>query len=304
MRTKIPFVLTLLASFVALSACENPAATGTIEVTLVNVSSQDIDPRGRLLVAVASVNTGACVEGPCSPNPCLGDPQGKTACVGQGDAHMCGCPANTHPDTEMGTGACVPDTACLPTTCNAPAIGTCTDEGGVLSCMCVEGYTGPNCTQCDATTGRFPDGLGGCTTDTGDTCREGQGTEAFRAILAEAEESLGRAPTELELSSARMEISGTPQGVRSWDYLFSDEVTLFVQTVSGFPSNAGVLDVPPTDAGLEPLEFDMNITRATTSSDPQFISGDFRVGVSGPTLRQLTETFGADIKLVLDFSAY
>ena len=122
--------------------------------------------------------------------------------------------------------------------------------------------------------------------------------------MTQAEEALGHRPSELELSSARMEIQGTPQGVRSWDYLFSDDVTLVVQTVSGFPSNAGVLDVPPTESGLDPLEFDMNITRATTSSDDQFLSGDFRIGVSGPTDRQLTEMFGANVLLVLDFSAY
>lgn len=304
MHTKFTPIFVLLGIFATMLGCENPAASGTVEVIIQNVSPQDIDPRGGLLYAVAAVNSGACVEGPCSPNPCLGDLQGKTACVGMGDQAMCKCPAGTHEDTESGTGQCIPDVGCLPTTCNRPGAGTCMDEGGVLSCMCAVGFTGSDCTECDASAGLFPDGLGGCTADPGDICRDGQGTAAFKKILTDAEAELGHPPTELELSSARMEINGTPQGVRSWDYLYKDEVTLFVQTVSGFPSNAGVLTIPPTEAGLEPLEFDMNVTRATTSSDNQFFSGDFRIGLSGPTERQLTESFSADIKLVLDFSAY
>lgn len=299
----------LTKAFVALSllilcGCEVPASSGTVEMTLQNVSTQDIDSQARLISAVAAVNTGACVEGPCSPNPCTGDPQGKSACIGQGDMHMCVCPAGQHEDTEGGTGNCVPDTACTPSTCNRAGVGTCSDEGGVLSCECVEGYTDFNCTQCDASFGYFADGLGGCTASPAEICREGQGTGAFRTIIAEAEASLGHRPVELELSSARMEVTGTPQGVRSWDYLFSGEVTLYVQTVSGFPVNAGTLTIPPTEVGLAPLEFDMSITRATTSSDPQFLDGDFRVGISAPTDRQLTEMFGADIKLILDFNAY
>lgn len=303
MNTKLAKLIACLGLLFLSTACEVPASSGTVEIVIENLSPQDIDSQARLIMAVASVNAGACFEGPCSPNPCKDDLQGKTACRGMGDMHMCNCPAGMHEDTESGSGLCVADTACMPSTCDAGA-GTCMDEGGVLSCMCNEGRKGPNCTQCDADFGQYPDGLGGCTAIMGEVCREGQGTEAFQKILTDAEAELGHPPTELELSSARMEINGTPQGVRSWDYLFSDEVTLFVQTLSGFPSNAGVLTVPPTNAGLEPLEFDMNITRATTSSDPQFFSGDFTVGISAPTERQLTEMFGADIKLVLDFNAY
>ena len=47
-----------------------------------------------------------------------------------------------------------------------------------------------------------------------------------------------------------------------------------------------------------------NVTRATTSSDAQFKSGDFKVGISGPTDRVLTETFSTDIKFILEFNAY
>lgn len=295
--------LSVLLALATLVACEVPAASGTVEVMLTNVSRQDIDPYAGLIYAVASVNSGACVAGPCSPNPCLGDPQGKTACVGQGDVHQCRCPAGTHEFAEDGgTPVCVPNEACGDgNTCNGH--GECSDEEGVLSCECEPGYAGANCTECDAAAGSFPDGLGGCTSEP-QTCRDGAGEEAFRKILAEAEENLGLPPTELELSSARMEVEGTPQGVRSWAYLFSDEITMFVQTVSGFPSNAAQVAVPAAEAGLAPLDLDMNITRATTSADPQFFSGDFRVGLSAPTTRQLTEEFGADIKLVLDFRAY
>ena len=296
--------IVLLVALTALTACEVPAASGTVEVTLTNVSRQDINPYAGLIYAVASVNSGACVDGPCSPNPCLGDPQGKTACVGQGDVHQCRCPAGMHEfaEEEGATPICVPNTQCSDgNSCNGH--GECSEEDGAISCECEPGYIGANCRECDGSAGSFPDGLGGCTSEP-QTCRDGAGEEAFRKILADAEAELGLPPTELELSSARMEISGTPQGVRSWSYLFDDEVTLFVQTVSGFPSNAAQLDVPSAEAGLAPLEFDMNITRATTSADPQFFSGDFRVGLSAPTTRQLTEMFGADIKLLLDFSAY
>lgn len=297
-------LLTILVFALAALGCENPASSGTIDVTLRNVSAVDVDPRGGLLFAVASINTGACVEGPCSPNPCLDDPQGKTTCRGQGDQYMCVCPAGTHEDTESGTGACVPDTQCATSTCNRRAAGTCTSEGGVLSCTCEVGFTGPNCTECDASAGSFPDGLGFCTMTPGELCREGQGTEAFRALLAEAEEELGHPPTELELASASMEITGMPQGVRAWDYLFRDEVTLVLQSVSGFPLDAGTVRIRERQPVTDVLEFDMRLTRADISADPLFQSGDFRVGISGPSDRQLTEMFSADIKLSLRFNTY
>lgn len=292
---------TLALSLVALIGCEVPAASGTVEITIEDLSARDIDNQGRLLAAVAGLSGGACSEGPCSPNPCTGDPQGKTACLGMGDVHMCRCPAGTHEEMEMG-GNCVPDEECGPQTCNNR--GACEQMDTTLTCMCNEGFTGPNCGQCDADAGFFPDGLGGCSNDV-EVCREGQGTEAFREIIAEAEEELGHAPSELELSSARIEVvPNSQETARSWDYLWDEEVTLFVQTVSGFPHNAGSAEIPPADTGFEPLEFDMVITRPVTSGDEQFLSGDFRVGISGPTERQLTEEFGVDVKIIMDFAAY
>lgn len=289
----------------ALTACEVPAADGTVEIVVQNLSPRDIDSQARVLSAVVGISGGACAEGPCSPNPCIGDLQGKEQCIGMGDVHMCQCPAGTHED--MDTMSCIPDETCMGTTCNNR--GQCMQDDmtmpPTLTCMCQEGYTGSNCTECDASVFYFPDGLGGCS-QMAEVCRDGQGTEAFNAIIDAAETELGHRPNELELTGARVEAvqEPPPLGVRSWDYLWNDEITLFMQPVSGFPTNSGVVEVPPADAGLEPLEFDITVDRPTTSRNEQYLDGAFRVGVRGPTDRQLTEEFGIDLKIILDFAAY
>lgn len=315
---------TLLKIFAVLSllftvACEVPASSGTVEVTIEGLSSRDIDDQGRLIFAVAAVNSGACATGPCSPNPCSNDQtavaQGRTACIGRGDQHQCVCPPGQYEDTEGGTGNCIPETTCAPSnrTCGGPpmfpsrgsASMDCT-EGNII-CNCNLGYMGTFCGECNEAEGFIRDGEGFCSLPAADEapCRDGQGTEAFQQLIAQAEESLGHAPVELELEAARMEvIAGSANEVRSWPFLFNGPVTLFVQTVSGFPSNAGIAEIPAVEVGLEPLDFDMSITRSQTSEDPQFRDGDFRVGISGPTDLLPSENFRVDLKLILDFNAY
>ena len=307
MNAKLPKILLACWMMSALWGCESKAASGTVEVTIESLSPQDIDDSARIIYALASVNAGACAEGPCSPNPCESDPQGKTRCVGFGDQFMCQCPPGSWEDPATGTGACVPETMCRPgkAPCGGDRALSCdADDNAGFICTCNPGYRGTYCEECDPEAGSFPDGLGGCITDPPVLCRDGQGTDAFAEIIADAEAELGHAPVELELESVRMEIVGTPVGVRSWDYLFRDEVTLFVQTVSGFPVDAGTVSVPPPESRTEPLDFDMKITRDITSSDPQFRDGDFRVGITAPTDRVLTEVWGADVKLIMDFNAY
>jgi hypothetical protein len=302
--TKPHYFLILLLGLVALTGCEVPAADGTVEITIQNLSQRDLDTEAGILSALVGVSGGACAEGPCSPNPCSDNAQGKTQCLGMGDSSMCLCPAGTHEDPE--TMNCVPDEMCQATTCNNR--GQCMQDDATmpptLTCMCQEGYTGPNCTQCDAEANYFPDGLGGCS-QMAEVCRDGQGTAAFQSIITAAEEELGRTPSELELTGARLEtadVTATPG--RNWQYLWNEEITLFMQSVSGFPHNAGVVAVPPEDAGWEPLEFDITVDRPTLSRDQQFLDGAFRVGVRGPTELKATEEFSADLKLTLDFAAY
>lgn len=295
------FALTLVAT-----GCEVPAADGTVEILIENLSPQDIQSDGRILGVVAGLSGGACAEGPCSPNPCpmVGGVEGATACIGMGDVAQCRCPAGTHVEMDEMTmeQSCVQDMECLPNTCNGH--GMCSPDSNPPLCMCDPGWTGSRCDQCDGGEGFFPDGLGGCSQMV-DVCREGLGTEDFQKIIADAEAELGAPPTELEISGARLEVvPNSALGVRNWQYLWNDEITLYVQTVGNFPQNAGSVAVPPADAALEPLEFDMTITRPVTSQDPLFLSGDFRVGIQGETDRQLTEEFGIDLKLTLDVNAY
>ena len=224
---------------------------------------------------------------------------GRTQCVGQGDASMCVCPAGTSDD---GTGMCVDDMMCLGSTCNNR--GMCTDDGmGLLTCECSLGYTGLRCTGCDTAQGFYPDGLGGCADDV-DICREGQGAVEFNAMIAAATEELGHPPNELELNSARIEIEGPPDGVRAWPFLFEKDITLFFQTVQGFPNEAGYVAVPEQDAGLPGLEFEVLIDRPTLGSEEEYFQGLFGVGVRGQTQRTITDTFSADLKITLEFSAY
>ncbi len=100
---------------------------------------------------------GGCTTDPCLPNPCTD--ANASVCAANGTDFVCSCDPGYH--DEQGT--CVIDEVCVADSCSMQ--GTCDDSTGVIACMCNPGYTGPDCSACDAVAGYHPDGMGGCTTD-------------------------------------------------------------------------------------------------------------------------------------------
>jgi formylglycine-generating enzyme required for sulfatase activity len=94
-------------------------------------------------------NQNLCVDnGTCGEHGVCDASLGVELCrcdTGWDGATCNACYPGYHDD---GSGACVVDEQCLANTCSGH--GACTLTGGVLSCTCVEGYTGTNCQDCAA----------------------------------------------------------------------------------------------------------------------------------------------------------
>lgn len=126
--------------------------------------------RSLLVVALSSTAWTACtvsfVNHPdvCATETCSGHgtcepgPQGATCQCDPGwAAPLClDCAAGYHDD---GTGQCVVDEACAPTSCSGH--GGCDDAGGVVTCSCEDAYDGVACEQC-ASGYQDQDGDGEC----------------------------------------------------------------------------------------------------------------------------------------------
>ena len=117
---------------------------------------------------------GACLLSLCDPDPCDGDPDRE--CVVENGQASCECSGGLIEKD----GACVPATTCGPTTCNGN--GTCSDDGGGVSCECDPGYTDAFCSSCDEVNGYHSDGEGGCTDD---PCLPNPCTESNRSVCVD-----------------------------------------------------------------------------------------------------------------------
>lgn len=309
----------LLLAFVlaGASACEAPAASETIELTIQNIGPQDQE--GDRITAEVAMIGGQCDIGPCVPNPCpnVDDPDdpdiaGQTRCIGMGMQFQCFCPAGQSlvMDEETMTESCAPDEQCEMGTCNGH--GVCTEMEGQLSCECDIGYLGTNCTQCDEANGFYPDGFGGCAENV-PVCRI-NGVEQMQAFLAEAEESLGRPPVELAITRLDVDIEeSTALVVRSWPAIFDDDANAYVRTYDGFPQPAAHYDVWDASENanfvegsetLPEIEGDIIIGRQTLKADPEFLTGEFAIGLEGRTPLEVTQPYRFDAVITMDIEAY
>lgn len=313
MRRLLPLLIVLAGA----SACEAPAATKTIELTIRSIGPQDQNEE-RITAEVALVG-GQCDIGPCLPNPCpnTDDPDEpdlptQTRCVGMGMQFQCFCPAGQHLETNNETmeESCVPDTGCEQGTCNGH--GMCTEMDGQLTCECEIGYLGTNCTQCDEDEGFYDDGFGGCAQDV-PVCRI-DGAEEFAAFLAEAEETLGRPPVELSVTRIDVDIDeSSALVIRSWPAIFDGQANAYFRTYDGFPDEAATFDIWDETENdnfvegaetLPTIEGDVLIGRQTLKSEPDYLTGRFAVGIEGPTPLQVTQPYGFDAIITMDVEAY
>ncbi len=309
-------LLPLLAISVFAVACESPAATETIELTIREIGPAD--QSGDQISAEIALVGGQCDVGPCLPNPCPDtsedemDLPGQTRCVGMGMQFQCFCPAGQHLETNMETmlEECVPDTQCEQATCNGH--GACTEMDGNLMCECDEGYLGANCEQCDEENGFSNDGFGGCAQDV-PVCRIG-GAAEFASFLADAESELGRPPVELAVTSIKVDIiESSALVVRAWPAIFTDEARAYFRTYDGFPDEAARFEIWSEDENDEfiqgsdtmpTIDGNVLIGRQTLKSDPAYLRGEFAVGIEGTTPLQSTQPYGFDAKITLEVEAY
>lgn len=313
MRRYLLLVLVLAGAV----ACEAPAATETIELTIRSIGPQDQD--GDRISAEVALVGGTCDIGPCYPNPCPNMEEGEddiadqTRCVGMGQQYQCFCPAGQHLeviDMDTGDQDCLDDEQCGAATCNGH--GSCTEEMGMPTCECDEGYLGENCTLCDEDEGYYEDGFGGCAQDV-PVCRIA-GADEFQAFLAEAENELGRPPVEIAVTRLDMDIDeSSALVVRSWPAIFDNDATAYFRTYDGFPDEAAYFDVWNEEDNadfvegsdtLPEIEGDILIGRQTLKADPQYLTGEFAIGIEGQTPLQVTQPYGFDVLLTLDIEAY
>jgi hypothetical protein len=312
MRRFLPF----LALLAFAPACEQPAATETIELTIRGIGPQDQD--GDRINAEIALVGGQCDIGPCLPNPCPNLEEGEddipaqTRCIGMGSQFQCFCPAGQHLETNDETmeSSCVPDTQCEDGTCNGH--GICSEMEGQLTCECDEGYLGANCETCDEENGFYDNGFGGCEQDV-PVCRIG-GADEFEAFLANAEAELGRPPVELAVTRLDVDIDeSSALVVRAWPAIFEDEAFAYFRTYDGFPDEAARYDIWTQDENgsfvegsdtMPTIEGEVLIGRQVLKSDPDYLAGEFAIGLEGTTPLQVTQPYGFDAIITLEIEAY
>jgi hypothetical protein len=145
-----------------------------------------------------------CAAGdPCGAHGTCDDTSGTIECfcaIGYAGEFCDSCYPGYHDD---GTGACVLDEHCMPSTCSGH--GACRDTGGVVSCSCDAAYSGVYCQGCAPDHHREPDDS--CSPDescVGRTC-SGHGVCAVTAGHAACVCDAGYAGTDCESCAADYE---------------------------------------------------------------------------------------------------
>ena len=143
-----------------LAACSGDQAGTNVGTT--TASGSTTDTSSTTAGPDAAVAAPSCAGVTCSNRGSCSVESGQAICAcdtGYAGA-LCGaCATGYHRDT---ADTCVADASCSDSDpCGAH--GTCVDDGGVVSCTCDDGYTGPNCLQCYG--GYHDDGTGTCVLD-------------------------------------------------------------------------------------------------------------------------------------------
>lgn len=124
----------------------------------------------------------------------------------------------------------------------------------------------------------------------------------YGAFLQAARTALGHDPSRIEVTSVSITLGGDSRGVASFADLFSGETNVFLRAdVGGTVYVARVTN--PTGVGPVTCEVIADEAALAPIRDA-LLSGNFRVGVRGPTNRLPTDDFDARIDVQIGFAAY
>ena len=124
----------------------------------------------------------------------------------------------------------------------------------------------------------------------------------YGAFLQNARTTLGHNPSRIEVLMAQITLSGDSRGVISLEDLFTGEVNVFLDADVGGTVPVGRVTNP---TGMGPV--DCAIVSTESSLAPimdALLSGNFRVGVRGPTNRLPTDDFDARLDVRIGFGAF
>jgi len=124
----------------------------------------------------------------------------------------------------------------------------------------------------------------------------------YHAFLVEARRVLGRDPSTIRVESVQITLDGSTVGLSSFGELFNADARVFIDADVGGTVYVGTVNSP---AGTGPVTLETTATEE--SLQPIFaalLSGDFRVGVRGTTLRTATDDFDARVDVRIGFAAY
>jgi hypothetical protein len=124
----------------------------------------------------------------------------------------------------------------------------------------------------------------------------------YHAFLVEARAVLGRDPARIRVESVQLTLDGSTRGIASFADLFNADAEVYLDADVGGTVNVARVTRP---TGTGPVELAVVSTDATLAPIlAALLSGDFRVGVRGTTLRTSADDFDARIDVRIGFGGY
>jgi hypothetical protein len=124
----------------------------------------------------------------------------------------------------------------------------------------------------------------------------------YHAFLVEARAVLGRDPSRIRVDAVQITLDGSTTGIASFADLFNADAEVFLDAdVGGTVAVARVTG--PTGTGPVTLEV-VSTDETLAPIMAALLSGDFRVGVRGTTLRTSADDFDARVDVRIGFGAY
>ncbi len=124
----------------------------------------------------------------------------------------------------------------------------------------------------------------------------------FRGVAVDARRVLGGDPSQIRVESVQITLDGSTSGIASLGELFDGDAQVFIDADLGGTVYVGTIN-RPTGTGPVSLEItstDENLAPIVAA----LLSGDFRLGVRGTTLRTAADDIDARIDVRIGFGAY
>ena len=124
----------------------------------------------------------------------------------------------------------------------------------------------------------------------------------YHSFLEEARRAFGGDPSRIRVDTIQITLDGSTAGISSFGELFNADAQVFLDADTGGTVYVGTVSFP---TGTGPVTLEVTSTDdALQSISDALMSGDFRVGVRGTTLRTAADDFDARVDVRIGFSAY